>query len=118
MAFTLNYIPFLGPLIATVFPTLFAIVLAIGIVVDDAIVVVEGAAHYVEMGLSGILVSPEFLFRIERDASPTDPSKTHQIADTELATRLSYFLWSSMPDDELLRVAANVREAFAEQSGG
>lgn len=59
-------------------------------------------------GLQAILVSPQFLFRIERDPAPTaatagDPQ--HVITDYELAARLSYFLWSSMPDDELLRSA-------------
>jgi len=52
-----------------------------------------------------MLVSPEFLFRAERDPNPTDPEKIHRLSDTELASRLSYFLWSSMPDDELLGLA-------------
>ena len=52
-----------------------------------------------------MLVSPHFLFRIERDPNPIDPPKVHPITDLELASRLSYFLWSSMPDDELLRLA-------------
>jgi hypothetical protein len=56
----------------------------------------------IQLALEAMLVSPEFLFRIERDPSPTDPEKTHRLSDLELATRLSYFLWSSMPDDELL----------------
>jgi hypothetical protein len=47
-------------------------------------------------------MSPNFLFRIEQDP-PGDIS--HRISDTELASRLSYFLWSSMPDDELLSLA-------------
>ena len=59
----------------------------------------------IQLAIEAMLVSPEFLFRIERDASPTDPDKTHRLSDTELATRLSYFLWSSMPDDELLALA-------------
>ena len=49
-----------------------------------------------------MLVSPHFLFRIEHDPNPTDPTEVHPISDVELASRLSYFLWSSMPDDELL----------------
>jgi hypothetical protein len=52
-----------------------------------------------------MLVSPHFLFRIERDPDPADPTKVHRISDIELASRLSYFLWSSMPDDELLNLA-------------
>jgi hypothetical protein len=50
-----------------------------------------------------MLVSPHFLFRIERD--PVEAGKTQKISDFELASRLSYFLWSSMPDDELLGLA-------------
>ena len=52
-----------------------------------------------------MLVSPHFLFHIERDLYPNDPTKTHRITDVELASRLSYFLWNSMPDDELLSLA-------------
>ncbi len=52
-----------------------------------------------------MLVSPNFLFRIERDPNPNDPNAVHKISDVELASRLSYFLWSSMPDDELLALA-------------
>ena len=59
----------------------------------------------IQLALEAMLVSPEFLFRIERDASPLDPEKSHRLSDVELATRLSYFLWSSMPDDELLTFA-------------
>src|SRR5262249_33699428 len=53
-----------------------------------------------------VLVSPQFLFRIEFDRGATEP---HRIDDYELAARLSYFLWSSMPDDELFRLAASNR---------
>jgi hypothetical protein len=59
----------------------------------------------IQLALTTMLVSPEFLFRVERDANPLDPEKTHRITDLELASRLSYFLWSSMPDDELLSLA-------------
>jgi mono/diheme cytochrome c family protein len=65
--------------------------------------------HDVEYGIRtamvAMLVSPHFLFRIERNADPKDPSKVHRISDIELASRLSYFLWRSMPDDELLSLA-------------
>jgi hypothetical protein len=54
-----------------------------------------------QFAISAMLVSPNFLFRIERDPKPGVYSR---ISDTELASRLSYFLWSSMPDDELLRL--------------
>ena len=59
----------------------------------------------VRVALQAVLVSPEFLFRIEHDAKPNDPKSVHKISDFELATRLSYFLWSSIPDDELLNAA-------------
>jgi hypothetical protein len=56
----------------------------------------------IQLALEAILVSPNFLFRSEHDVKPTDPSAVHPVSDVELASRLSYFLWSSMPDDELL----------------
>jgi len=59
----------------------------------------------IQLAIQAMLVSPHFLFRIERDLDPTDPSKVHKISDVELASRLSYFLWTSMPDDELLSIA-------------
>src|SRR6202034_640935 len=59
----------------------------------------------IQLALEAMLVSPEFLFRIERDPNPLDAKKVHRLSDIELATRLSYFLWSTMPDDELLTVA-------------
>jgi Protein of unknown function (DUF1592)/Protein of unknown function (DUF1588)/Protein of unknown function (DUF1587)/Protein of unknown function (DUF1585)/Protein of unknown function (DUF1595)/Planctomycete cytochrome C len=59
----------------------------------------------IQLAIQAMLVSPHFLFRIERDMDPNDPSKVHRISDLELASRLSYFLWTSMPDDELLGIA-------------
>jgi cytochrome c553 len=59
----------------------------------------------IQLALEAMLVSPEFLFRVERDPNPTDSEKVHRLSDVELASRLSYFLWSSMPDDELLGLA-------------
>ena len=59
----------------------------------------------IQLALEAMLVSPEFLFRVEKDPNPTDPEKVHRVSDLELASRLSYFLWSSMPDDELLGLA-------------
>ncbi|MDZ4798721.1 MAG: DUF1587 domain-containing protein, partial [Bryobacteraceae bacterium] len=55
----------------------------------------------IQLALQAILVSPHFLFRIERSPNPNDPTKVHRISDVELASRLSYFLWSSMPDEPL-----------------
>jgi len=59
----------------------------------------------VQVGLQAVLVSPYFLFRIEHDPEPGNAKAHHRISDYELASRLSYFLWSSMPDDELFRLA-------------
>jgi mono/diheme cytochrome c family protein len=61
------------------------------------------------LALQAILVSPHFLFHVERDRAPSDPTAVHPISDIELASRLSYFLWSSMPDDELLNEASRGR---------
>ncbi len=58
----------------------------------------------IRTALVAMLVSPHFLFRVERD-DLKDPSKAHRISDLELASRLSYFLWRSMPDEELLSLA-------------
>jgi hypothetical protein len=59
----------------------------------------------IELALRKMLVSPEFLFRIERDPGNVASNATYQISDLELASRLSFFLWSSIPDDELLDLA-------------
>jgi hypothetical protein len=60
----------------------------------------------IENALRRLLVSPEFLLRVERDPAGVAPGAVYAISDTELASRLSFFLWSSIPDDELLNVAA------------
>jgi mono/diheme cytochrome c family protein len=57
------------------------------------------------VGIQALLVSPDFLFRIERGRPAARPAATRLITDHELATRLSYFLWASMPDEALRRVA-------------
>lgn len=54
------------------------------------------------MGLCRILVSPDFLFRVELDPPGVKPGDIYRVSDPELATRLSYFLWSSIPDEDLL----------------
>ena len=63
----------------------------------------------VEAALTYLLVSPQFLFRIERDPANARPATPYRISDMELASRLSFFLWSSIPDDELLTLAAQDR---------
>jgi hypothetical protein len=62
----------------------------------------EGFEAGIEAALSAILISPEFLFRVELDPAAVAPNTAYRISDLELASRLSFFLWSSIPDDELL----------------
>jgi hypothetical protein len=59
----------------------------------------------IEMAVSAILVSPHFLFRIEQEPPNIPPKTPYRISDLELASRLSFFLWSSIPDDQLLAAA-------------
>jgi mono/diheme cytochrome c family protein len=59
----------------------------------------------VRLALQMVLVSPDFIFRAELDPPGSAPGSVHRISDVELASRLSFFLWSSIPDDELLAAA-------------
>ena len=59
----------------------------------------------IEMTLRAILTSPNFLFRIEQDPANATPGTVYRVSDLDLATRLSFFIWSSIPDDELLDTA-------------
>ncbi len=65
----------------------------------------QGFEKGVEMALRAILVSPEFLFRIEQDPADFGSGEVYALSDIELASRLSFFLWSSIPDEELLELA-------------
>ena len=65
----------------------------------------EGFEAGIRAGITWILVGPEFLFRVERDPAAAAPGSVHRISDLELASRLSFFLWSSIPDDHLLDLA-------------
>ena len=56
----------------------------------------------IEFAVSSVLVSPQFLFRVEADPPGVEPGAAYRLSDIELASRLSFFLWSSIPDDELL----------------
>ena len=66
----------------------------------------DGASWEASVGLAlqAVLISPKFLFRAELDDRPTAP-KAHPIGEHQLASRLSYFIWASAPDEELLRLA-------------
>ncbi len=59
----------------------------------------------IEMALRWLLASPQFVLRVERDPAGVEPGSSYAISDLELASRLSFFLWSSIPDDELLDLA-------------
>jgi mono/diheme cytochrome c family protein len=60
----------------------------------------------IQTALQRILASPKFSFRVERDPPTAVPGTVYRVSDLELASRLSFFLWSSIPDDQLLRVAS------------
>ena len=65
----------------------------------------DGFEASMKQALTAVLVSPHFLFRGEPQVEPDNPGAVHRISEHALASRLSYFLWSTMPDDELLRLA-------------
>lgn len=65
----------------------------------------DGFDAGIETALSAVLVSPQFLFRVEQDPVGVAPNTVYRISDLELASRISFFLWSSIPDDELLETA-------------
>jgi uncharacterized protein DUF1592/uncharacterized protein DUF1588/uncharacterized protein DUF1587/uncharacterized protein DUF1585/uncharacterized protein DUF1595 len=60
----------------------------------------------IQLALERILADPNFLFRIERDPPNAAPGNVYRLSDLELASRLSFFLWSSIPDDELVNIAS------------
>jgi hypothetical protein len=60
----------------------------------------------IQLALEGLLVSPNFLLRVERDPANLTGGTPYRISDLELASRLSFFLWSSLPDEKLLDAAA------------
>jgi len=63
----------------------------------------------VELGIRRILASPQFLVRVEREPANVPVGQAYRISDLELASRLSFFLWSSIPDDELISLAGQGR---------
>jgi len=63
----------------------------------------------IERALSAVLINPDFLFRVETDPKKAPANGVYRISDLELASRLSFFLWSSIPDDELLDAAVRGR---------
>ncbi len=63
----------------------------------------------IQKALEALLVAPEFLFRVEQDPPRAEAGKAYRVTDLELASRLSFFLWSSIPDDQLLELAERGR---------
>lgn len=63
-------------------------------------------AGAISIALRDILVSPDFLFRLEFDPRNAKPNQVYRVSDSDLASRLSFFLWSSIPDDRLLDLAS------------
>ncbi len=79
-------------------------------VYDKASAAEATPAQSLQFAITAMLVSPQFLFRIEHDPkSSPNKSQISRVPDVELASRLSYFLWSSMPDEELTRLAESNR---------
>jgi hypothetical protein len=72
--------------------------------VDVATAAGDDVTAGLRLALRGALVSPHFVFRVELDRDPAS-KKPHRLTDWELASRLSYFVWSTMPDDELFALA-------------
>ena len=69
----------------------------------------DGFEAGIRMALERLLIDPEVLFRIERDPADAPPGTPYRLSDLELASRLSFFLWSSIPDDDLLDAAIGGR---------
>src|SRR6185295_6036018 len=63
----------------------------------------------IEMALARLLTDPKFIYRIEEEPANVKPGDTYRISDVDLASRLSFCLWSTSPDDELVRVAGQGR---------
>ena len=65
----------------------------------------DGYEQSVKLALEAVLVSPSFLFRLEAQPEPDNPKEVTPLDEYALASRLSYFLWSTMPDEELMKLA-------------
>ena len=77
-----------------------------GLLFDKALATTKRPADAFRQIFKGVLLSPNFLFRIEEDRGGAGATKPYRVSDLELASRLSYFLWSSIPDPELIAAAS------------
>ncbi len=71
----------------------------------------------IETALQRLLTDPKFIYRVEREPDDLAPGETYRVSDLELASRLSFFLWSSIPDDELLTLAEQGKLQDAKRAG-
>jgi hypothetical protein len=62
--------------------------------------------HGIELALARVLADPRFIYRIEAEPASVRPGELYRISDLDLASRLSFFIWSTIPDDELIAVAS------------
>ena len=83
---------------------------ALNRVVQLALAEGESFEQGIQLALQAVLVSPHFLFRVEKDPDPNNAADVHEVGPFELASRLSYFLWSSMPDEELFQAAESLQQ--------
>ena len=67
----------------------------------------ESFDQSIQYAVQGVFISPSFLFRVETDQRPNDPMASRVVSDYELASRLSYFIWSTMPDEKLFELAGS-----------
>jgi hypothetical protein len=69
----------------------------------------DGFETGIQLALQSVLAGPDFLFRVEQNSADSNAGAVHSVTDIDLASRLSFFLWSSIPDEELLSLAENGR---------
>ncbi|HWE01062.1 MAG TPA: DUF1592 domain-containing protein [Tepidisphaeraceae bacterium] len=74
-------------------------------IVDQSIKSGDNFEQAIRKAMKPVLVAPQFLYRIEEDRAPAGSSEGARVSDNELAVRLSYFIWATMPDDELFKLA-------------
>ncbi len=77
-----------------------------------------GFEEGIRMGIEGMLASPNFVFRIEEPVDPREAAFGYRLSDTDLASRLSFYLWGTIPDEELLDSAESGRLSDAEEYEG
>ena len=82
-------------------PVLEAEISGLADIAQDFVATGGAASDGLKLALKGVLLSPHFIYRVELDADPTSKAP-HRVSDFELASRLSYYLWSTMPDQALL----------------